>query len=216
MSAVRVRKFRRGDMPAVRDICVATARMKSSQAPAPWLFARYWTDYYTRFEPSHALVAVGTDGRVVGYLLGCHDTREYRQRMKRTVLPSLLMRAVVTGAISHPASRTFIVKRLGAWAAPEPDRPGLLIKFPAHIHINMLPEVQGKGGGQALMERFFAEAREAGVKGVHLETMASNIQASRFFIRAGFREFARLYPFKTIDPAQADRAVIVYARKVGG
>ena len=215
MSALRIRKMERADVSAVRDICVATAKMKPSQAPAPWMFARYWTDYYTRFERPHALVAVGAEGRVVGYLLACHDTRQFRQRMKASVIPSILMRAVVSGSIAHAASRNFIVKRLGAWAAPDADPPGLLTKFPAHIHVNFLKEAQGQGGGRAMLERFFAEAGKAGVKGVHLETLASNLQACRFFIRAGFQEFTRLYPFKKLDPAQADRAVIVYVRKVG-
>ena len=214
MTALRIRRLKRDDIPAVRDICVATGRQKPAQAPAPWLFARYWTDYYTRFEPAHALVAVGADGRVVGYLTGCYDTRRFRQRMKRSVLPSLLMRAVLSGAIGHPPSRSFIVKRISAWAAPEPDPEGLLDRYPAHIHLNFLKEAQGKGGGQAMLERFFAEAREAGVKGVHAETLAGNLAACRFFIRAGFKEFARLYPFKKLDPSQADRAVIVYVRKV--
>jgi ribosomal protein S18 acetylase RimI-like enzyme len=214
MSAVRIRRFAREDIPAVRDICVATGRMKPSTAPAPWIFARYWTDYYTRFEPSHSLVAVGADNRVVGYLTACYDTRVFRRKMKRSVLPSLLMRSVLSGAMAHPASRNFIVKRVSAWAAPDPDPEGLLEKFPAHLHVNILKEAQGKGVGQALMERFLKEAREAGVKGVHLETLASNLPACRFFIRAGFREFARLYPFKKLDPAQAGRAVIVYARKI--
>jgi len=215
VSDIRVRRLERADIPAVRDICVATAKLKPAQAPAPWMFARYWTDYYTRFERGHALVAVGAEGRVVGYLLACHDTKRFRQRMKTAILPSILMRAVISGAVAQTPSRTFLVRRLGVWAAPEPDPAGLLTKFPAHLHINLLKEAQGKGGGQALLARFLAEAGEAGVKGVHLETLASNMPACRFFIRAGFQEYARLYPFKKLDPAQADRAVIIYARKVG-
>jgi GNAT superfamily N-acetyltransferase len=214
MSPLRIRKLQREDIPAVRDICVATGRLRPSQAPAPWMFARYWTDYYTRFEPAHSLVAVDADGRVVGYLMGCYDTRDFRRRMRRTVLPSILMRAVLSGTVAHPPSRNFLVKRLGVWAAPEPDPDGLLEKYPAHLHINLVKEAQQKGTGQALMERFLAEARDHGVKGVHLETLAGNISACRFFVRAGFREFARLYPFKKIDPSQADRAVIVYALKL--
>jgi ribosomal protein S18 acetylase RimI-like enzyme len=214
VNALKVRHMTRADIPAVRDICVATGRLRPSQAPAPWIFARYWTDYYTRFEAGHNLVAVGADNRVLGYLTASYDTKVYRRRMKRSVLPSILMRAVVSGAIAHPPSRNFLVKRLSLWAAPEPDPDGLLEKYPAHIHVNLLKEAQGMGGGQAMIERFFKDAKEAGVKGVHLETLASNLQACRFFIRAGFREFARAYPFKRLDPTQAGRAVIIYARKI--
>lgn len=214
MSSFHIRPLERGDVAAVRDICVATGRPRNGQAPAPWLFARYWTDYYTRFEPAHTLVAVGSDGRVVGYLTACYDTKKFRQKMKRSVLPSLLMRAVMSGAVGHPPSRHFIVKRVSAWASPDPDPDGLLEHYPAHLHLNFLKEAQGKGGGQAMLERFLAQAREAGVTGVHAETLAGNLPACRFFIRAGFREIARLYPFKKLDPSQADRAVIVYARAI--
>ena len=210
---LQIRPFVRGDAPAIREICVATGRLRPSQAPEPWIFARYWTDYYIRFEPSHLLVAAQGD-RVVGYLSSSYDTKGFRKCMRRRILPSLLLRSVLTGAVAHPPSRNFLVKRVSAWAEHESDPPGLLEKFPAHIHIDILKEAQGKGGGTALMERFLAQAREARVPGVHAETLAGNMQGCRFFVKAGFREYARRYPFRKLDPSQAERAVIVYARKI--
>jgi GNAT superfamily N-acetyltransferase len=58
--AVVVRPYRPGDRAAVREICVATAW---HGGPAPerigdeWLWAEFWTRYFTDVEPEHTWVA---------------------------------------------------------------------------------------------------------------------------------------------------------------
>ena len=42
--------------------------------------------------------------------------------------------------------------------------------FPAHLHINCLPEYQGIGIGKKLMERFFCDLSARQVRGVHIIT----------------------------------------------
>ena len=49
-SLYRVRRLRRGDRQAVRDICVATNWMGEYHpdvAPDDWLWAEYWTRHFT-------------------------------------------------------------------------------------------------------------------------------------------------------------------------
>jgi GNAT superfamily N-acetyltransferase len=63
--------------------------------------------------------------------------------------------------------------------------------FPAHIHMNLLPRLQGQGIGSNLLDTWFSAARRAGVKGVHLGANAENHDALRFW---GSRGFFRLGP----------------------
>lgn len=60
-------------------------------------------------------------------------------------------------------------------------------RFPAHLHVNLASGSWGAGIGTALMARFVADARRAGVPGVHIVTSrgARNVG---FYTRNGFRE----------------------------
>lgn len=210
MSAT-VRPYEARDRGAVRAICVANGALPERSRPEDWLFADYWTRYYTDREPGHVWVA-DARGTVTGYLTAAFDTARYRRDMKRRVLPGILVRSALRGTIADPRSRAFILRRIAAWSNMDADPAGLLERFPGHLHVNLAEEARGAGLGAALVEACLAEGRRNGVAGFHLETMSDNARAIRFFEKLGFTEIGRRFPFRHIDPAQADRAVLVYGR----
>jgi len=78
MAEVFVREFRTADRAAVRRICFETGSMGD---PIAWQyadeasFADMLSAYYTDAEPEGAWVAE-LDGKVVGYMLSCLDSRK--------------------------------------------------------------------------------------------------------------------------------------------
>ena len=72
------------------------------------------------------------------------------------------------------------------------DFPGLLWKYPGHLHIDLLPAYQRKGYGRKLIERFCECIREAGGKGVHLIMAGDNVDAEKFYGRVGFSRFPEI------------------------
>lgn len=62
-------------------------------------------------------------------------------------------------------------------------------RWPAHLHINVLPEARSSGVGGALLEQWLRLLLEAGSPGCYLQTLAENPGAMRFFERFGFRPF---------------------------
>ncbi len=64
-------------------------------------------------------------------------------------------------------------------------------RYPAHLHINLGPETRNKGVGTRLIEAFMADARAAGVPGVHLVTGRASRNRS-FYARNGFTCAAEL------------------------
>jgi ribosomal protein S18 acetylase RimI-like enzyme len=60
-------------------------------------------------------------------------------------------------------------------------------KYPAHLHINLLPEYQGKGYGTEMLETLFAALKERGINGVMLLASAENKGAIKFYKRNGFK-----------------------------
>jgi ribosomal protein S18 acetylase RimI-like enzyme len=60
--------------------------------------------------------------------------------------------------------------------------------YPAHLHIDLLPEWQGKGWGRGLIASFLAGLHAAGVARVHLSMLTTNVAARAFYDRLGFTE----------------------------
>lgn len=182
---IAVRPYRPEDREAVRAIVFATGFMGE---PADWYwrdaqsFADVWSGYYTDREPESAFVA--TDGAtVVGYLLGCLDTR--RAPSPREAIVRQLWRRQL---LLRPGTAGFFWRSL-ADALRRPDVPsGELVdpRFPAHLHIDLLPAGRGRGAGRVLMAAWLDQLRAAGSPGCHLGTLAENGAAIAFFERMGF------------------------------
>jgi hypothetical protein len=64
----------------------------------------------------------------------------------------------------------------------------LWTRYPAHLHVNVREGHRG-GTGRALVERFEADLKAAGVPGVHL---FCGERAAGFYRRLGHEELARL------------------------
>jgi GNAT superfamily N-acetyltransferase len=68
------------------------------------------------------------------------------------------------------------------------DFPQLVEEYPAHLHIDLLPEYQRKGFGRQLIDMFCEKLRWDEVKGVHLIMAAENLNGM-FYERLGFVRF---------------------------
>ena len=66
--------------------------------------------------------------------------------------------------------------------------------YPAHLHIDLLPRVQGSGYGRALIEVLVTELRARGIRGLHLRMDPTNIGAKAFYLRIGFAELSSSSP----------------------
>ena len=61
--------------------------------------------------------------------------------------------------------------------------------YPAHLHINILEDYQGKGYGTELMNTLLLKLKEKGIKGVMLLAAEGNAGAVKFYKRNGFKTF---------------------------
>ena len=84
----------------------------------------------------------------------------------------------------HPA----IAEGLTALLGGELDVPDWVRRrFPATLHLDLLPEARGQGIGRQLFERYIAAMRAAGVRGIHAQTLSVNAPIARFNAAVGFR-----------------------------
>ncbi|MFB2599512.1 GNAT family N-acetyltransferase [Herbiconiux sp. P17] len=176
---LRIRPYdpkRPGDRAAVLEICLKTgdagADATGSYADPRELTERYAAPYLD-LEPGLAFVAEqgagaeGEDGAVLGYVLGASDTRAFAARF-----------AARESSLSEAAR----AEHAAGMLVPE------IAEFPAHLHVDLLPEAQGRGAGRMLVETLLDALRAAGVPGVHLGVDPRNTGALAFYPRLGFAE----------------------------
>ena len=60
-------------------------------------------------------------------------------------------------------------------------------RWPAHFHIDLLPDARGLGIGNTLVRRWLDSLRARGVVGCHCQTFLENAHALAFFEAVGFR-----------------------------
>ncbi len=184
MPNLEVRPYRPEDRPGVRRVTYETGYM--GEPPTFYWrhresFSEIWSGYYTDREPGSFWV-VDRDGEVVGYLAGCVDTRK---------APSAA--AAVTrnmwryGLLVRPGTAGFFWRSmLDALTTGVPDGELHDSRWPAHLHIDLLPVARGQGAGQRLMCAWFEQLRKLGSPGCHLGTLAENTKAIAFFETMGF------------------------------
>lgn len=178
-----IRPYRAEDRAAVAEICVKTA---DAGADATGLFRddMLWADVfvlpYVDRHPEFAFVVAGDDGVARGYIVGVPDTEAFEEWFASTWWPSVRDRYPVEGAsareqgtIEYAASRA---RGLNPYTA----------EYPAHLHIDLLPELQGRGFGRRLIDALVEALTAAGVPGVHLAASSSNLGAVAFYPRVGF------------------------------
>lgn len=174
------------DHAALCAVCLKTGdagKDATAREDDPGLMGLIYAVPYQVFEPDFAYVVDGPNG-VAGYLLGTPDTRAFNARLAAEWYPALRKRVADPGAnrsrwrgsdwirhrIHHPDS-----------AVAEPLAP-----YPAHGHIDLLPEARGKGIGARCMAFLERRLAQAGAHGMHLDVHPANAGAQRFYRRLGF------------------------------
>ncbi|GAA2467596.1 GNAT family N-acetyltransferase [Winogradskya humida] len=182
-----IRPYRPADLDAVYDICVRTADSGGDSrgtTSSDRLVGDIFAVPYVTLEPEHAHVLDDGTGAAVGYVLGTADTARFARRYRDEWLPATAGR--------YPEPQDPPVTADDRWLVlhHHPERMVIpaLADYPAHLHIDLLPEWQGKGQGRGLIGAFLAGLREAGVARVHLGMSPSNTGARAFYDRLGFRE----------------------------
>ncbi|MET9255576.1 GNAT family N-acetyltransferase [Streptomyces sp. NPDC003717] len=187
-AAAAVRPYRPADAADLDDICVRTGHNGGDSRPVyadPAVLPAIFAAPYVHLDPELAFVLDDGAGRAVGYVLGTADTARFAADFRTRWLPRVADRypAPPDGA---PATPDAHMARL----LHDPERMIVprLAAYPAHLHIDLLPEWQGRGHGRELMRTFLDALHARGVPAVHLVMATANTPARAFYDRMGFHE----------------------------
>jgi ribosomal protein S18 acetylase RimI-like enzyme len=132
--------------------------------------------------------------RVGGYIIGVADTAAFVDWYRREWLPGFCERHPHSGRPTGANPAYSEAQLLADGRNPERMLIPHLADYPAHLHIDLLPELQGTGLGRRLIDTLRAALRDRGVPGVHLSMDPSNTSARAFYDRLGFRDLPSSRP----------------------
>jgi GNAT superfamily N-acetyltransferase len=166
------------------EVCVRTADV-GRDATGILRDDRLWGDIfaapYVERHPDLAWVVESADGRAIGYIVATPDTDAFEAWFRDKWWPSVADRYPLSGE-SEPTREDGMI---GYASRRAPGRDERAAEYPAHLHIDLLPETQGQGLGRRLIETLSDELRRRGVPGLHLGMNPANAAAGAFYERLG-------------------------------
>jgi ribosomal protein S18 acetylase RimI-like enzyme len=171
------------DLPGAYRVCLLTGdsgRDGTALFRDPDLLGHVYVGPYIVGQPGTQLVLVD-DGGVAGYLLSADDSRAFEAWAGAEWWPVLRDRYPIRDDGTADAELVRLIHR------PPVAPDGVVGEYPAHLHIDLLERVRGKGLGRALMERLLGDLRGRGIPGVHMDVAVGNQNAIDFYQHLGFR-----------------------------
>lgn len=170
------------DLDDLYEICLRTGdagRDASAVVADPRLLGDLFAAPYAVLEPELAFVAVDDDG-VAGYVVGTADTRGFEAKLEADWYPALRARYPDGSGEGFDAMLVALLHH--TMRADD----AVVATHPAHLHIDLLPRIQGTGTGSRLMATMHEACRARGAGGLHLGVSQRNTRALGFYRHLGY------------------------------
>ena len=168
---MNIRKFEPKDFEQTKYICLNDMLGKPNYEKVIEYVEVMFCRYYLEKEPENCFVAVDENDKPIGYTYGSSDYDKYQENFSEYLK-----------MVEEIESRRFLADALTEMY----DHAIYKKDYPAHLHIDILPDYQSKGIGSRLIKAFCDNLREQNVKGVMLIVGTENEGARRFYERNGF------------------------------
>lgn len=184
-----IRQVRPTDVDSLYAISLATGFEGGDASHLyadPRLMGHIYSAPYAVLEPSLALVVEDSRG-IAGFAVGAIDTETWESRLESEWWPALREGHADP---DEAARESWSADQRRASMIHHPTRTPAEIsgRYPAHLHLNLLPHIQGKGVGMVLFENWRQLAVAKGAKQFHVAINRANIGAIRFWKKVGFTE----------------------------
>lgn len=172
------------DLDALYQVCLRTGDAGEDATELfddPRLLGEVYVGPYLMMPSGIGFSAI-EGGVPSGYVLATADTRRFEAECEADWWPPLRARYPVpaTDSATEDAEVIALIHH------PELAADAVVARYPAHLHIDLLPGIQGKGVGRGIMDRLLDELRARRVPGVHLGVDARNHRAIGFYQHLGF------------------------------
>lgn len=179
----KIRPYHPSDLSMLYRICLLTADSGKDAAGLfkdPDLPGHFYAAPYALFEPELCFVATNNNNPC-GYILGTKDSQVFADKLEADWLPPLRLRYKIPDENEISADAA-IIRRIHTGYIVKEE----LLEYPAHLHIDILPEGQGQGLGRKLMNTFIDKLKDLNVPSLHLEVGKRNTGAVKYYEKMCF------------------------------
>ncbi len=173
------------DRSALLDICLKTGNSGTDATDSffdPEILGSVYVAPYLEFSPDFSFAI--TSQEPCGYLLAALDTSSFESQLAQDYWPALQAKyqQVSPDYTLNDREIFFMIHH------PELAPAKIVDRYPSHLHIDLLPKIQGRGMGQQVMKILFNKLKGAGSTGVHLGVGIANVRAQGFYRKLGFTD----------------------------
>jgi GNAT superfamily N-acetyltransferase len=192
---LKIRPFDRADLDALYGISLATGHAGGDASHLysdPKLMGHIYSAPYALLEPWLALLVEDNEG-VAGFAVGTTDTTAWARKLERSWWPPL-RKQYPKPPLTDASRWTPDQRRIFAIHHPAPTPAAIALRYPAHVHMNLLPRLQGRGVGTKLFRQWLAVASESGARSLHVGINRANVGALAFWQEMGFGDLVLSLP----------------------
>ena len=167
------------DLKKAQYICIktASAALQKNEKTAR-ITAALFADYYIQNESRNCFVLCDDSDEVVGYILSSTDIKSFCKAYRTDILRNVVKLSPLWGFVCLFVPVKYYVCRR---------------KYPAHLHIDILPDFQSAGYGSKMMNALLSHLKEQKISGVMLSCSANNTRAVHFYKKHGFHTMLKVF-----------------------
>lgn len=166
---IKVHKYEEREYQQVQEVCIATGQSGIfEQKEMQGVLLTAFCHYYIEQEPDNCFTALDED-KVVGYILCAENAGTWAANFQH----------IYTEQQANSALNSFYQ---GLTEVPL----RYAAEYPAHLHIDILPDYQRRGIGFKLMDTLVTHLKEKGVPGLMLSVAIDNEKGINFYKKYGF------------------------------
>ncbi len=166
-----IRPYEQKDKKDVEFVCLNSEGPCKSSARGINFGLAVYCDYYLEQEPENCFVAADENDRAIGYVISAEDFDSFKKIFVEKYYTRIAKwefrrrRSALRSIIPHEKYKE---------------------EYPAHLHIDVLPEYQRGGLGHKMTDALLDHLRQKGVKGIMLTTWIKNEKGRGFYDKYGF------------------------------
>lgn len=170
-----IRPFEEKDKENVRFVCLnSEGPCKMTPDEKHYILTTY-CNYYIEQEGRNCFVAVDDDDNAIAYIICTENYDAYRKIFLEEYVPRLDENMVVWNFNAKQGA-------IGSTVLQEKYKE----EYPAHLHIDVLPEYHRKGIGHMLVNTLKEHLHNKGICGVMLTVGSKNMVGRGFYDKYGF------------------------------
>lgn len=166
-----IRPYEKKDRDNVRFVCLNSEGPCDMNESSQHFILTTYCDYFIEKEPQNCFVAANDNDEAVGYIICAENYDAY----KRIFDDEYVDRIPLTDTCHREGAKnsTLLQKKYKN-------------EYPAHLHIDLLPEYQRKGLGSKLVNTLCCHLKNKGIAGVMLTCGSQNTVGRSFYKKYGF------------------------------